>query len=89
MKLQAGEYVSLGKVETVLKMCNLVDNVCAYADSDKQFTICLAVPNAKQLRALADNLGISSETSWDDLCNDHRVREAVLKELKAQGNKGK
>lgn len=89
VKLQAGEYVSLGKVETVLKMCNLVDNVCAYADSDKQFTICLAVPNAKQLRALADNLGISSETSWDDLCNDHHVTEAVLKELKAQGNKAK
>lgn len=32
MKLQAGEYVSLGKVEAVLKSCPLVDNICAYAN---------------------------------------------------------
>lgn len=32
VKLQAGEYVSLGKVEAVLKNCALVDNICAYAN---------------------------------------------------------
>lgn len=32
MKLQAGEYVSLGKVEAVLKNCSLIDNICAYAN---------------------------------------------------------
>lgn len=32
VKLQAGEYVSLGKVEAVLKNCPLVDNICAYAN---------------------------------------------------------
>lgn len=32
MKLQAGEYVSLGKVEAALKNCPLVDNICAYAN---------------------------------------------------------
>lgn len=32
VKLQAGEYVSLGKVEAVLKSCPLVDNICAYAN---------------------------------------------------------
>lgn len=32
VKLQAGEYVSLGKVEAVLKNCPLVDNICVYAN---------------------------------------------------------
>lgn len=32
VKLQAGEYVSLGKVEAMLKNCPLVDNICAYAN---------------------------------------------------------
>ncbi len=32
VKLQAGEYVSLGKVESALKNCSLVDNICVYAN---------------------------------------------------------
>ena len=55
VKLQAGEYVSLGKVETVLKMCPVVDNVCVYADSNKMFTVCLVVPNTKQVKVIKDN----------------------------------
>ena len=33
VKLQAGEYVSLGKVEACLKLCPLVDNICVFASS--------------------------------------------------------
>lgn len=32
VKLQAGDYVSLGKVESALKNCPLIDNICAYAN---------------------------------------------------------
>ena len=35
MKLQAGEYVSLGKVESNLKLAPIVDNICVYGDSGK------------------------------------------------------
>lgn len=49
VKLQTGEYVSLAKVETALKLCPIVDNVCIYADSSKMYTVCLVVPNHKQL----------------------------------------
>ena len=35
VKLQMGEYISLGKVETCLKVHPLVDNICVYADSSK------------------------------------------------------
>ena len=32
VKLQAGEYISPGKVEAVLKNCPLIDNICIYAN---------------------------------------------------------
>lgn len=49
VKLQAGEYVSLGKVEAILKNCPLIDNICAYANRSEKthvlwilymFTVC-------------------------------------------------
>ena len=39
VKLQAGEYVSLGKVESVLKNCHLIDNICAYANRSVNFLV--------------------------------------------------
>ena len=33
VKLQLGEYVSLGKVEAQLKTHPLVENICVYGDS--------------------------------------------------------
>ena len=33
VKLQLGEYVSLGKVESQLKTHPLVENICVYGDS--------------------------------------------------------
>ena len=53
VKLQFGEYVSLGKVEGELKVCTLVENMCIYGDSTKNFIIALVSPNAKNLKELA------------------------------------
>uniref|UniRef100_A0A665WFG1 long-chain-fatty-acid--CoA ligase n=1 Tax=Echeneis naucrates TaxID=173247 RepID=A0A665WFG1_ECHNA len=79
VKLQAGEYVSLGKVEAMLKNCPLVDNICAYANSDETYVIGFVVPNQKHLLALADQYGIQG--SWEELCNTEAVEELVLKVL--------
>uniref|UniRef100_A0AAZ3P8P6 long-chain-fatty-acid--CoA ligase n=1 Tax=Oncorhynchus tshawytscha TaxID=74940 RepID=A0AAZ3P8P6_ONCTS len=43
VKLQAGEYVSLGKVEAMLKNCPLIDNICAYANR------CVCIPRKIRL----------------------------------------
>jgi len=88
VKLQAGDYVSLSKVETTLKLCPLVDNVCLYADSSQHYTVCLVVPNQKQIEALAKKLDIPHD-KWPYLCENAQVEEAVLKGLQEQGNKGK
>ncbi|KAL3056949.1 hypothetical protein OYC64_007433 [Pagothenia borchgrevinki] len=79
VKLQAGEYVSLGKVEAMLKNCPLVDNICAYANSDETYVIGFVVPNQKQLLTLVDQYGIRG--SCEDLCSSEAVEELVLKTL--------
>ena len=88
VKLQLGEYVSLGKVETALTMCPLVDNVCVYADSFKMFTVGLVVPNHKALTALATKLGVTFE-SWEALCREEVMVGEVIKSLQEQAKKGK
>jgi long-chain acyl-CoA synthetase len=45
VKLQLGEYVSLGKVEARLKTHPLVENICVYGDPYKKFTVALIVPS--------------------------------------------
>lgn len=79
VKLQAGEYVSLGKVEAVLKNCSLIDNICAYANSDEIYVIGFVVPNQKHLLALAEQYGVRG--SWEELCNSKTMEELVLKML--------
>ena len=53
MKLQHGEYVSLSKVESELKTCPLVDNICIYADSTQKFVVALLMPNTEKLMNIA------------------------------------
>ncbi len=39
VKLQQGEYVSYGKVESLLKTCPIVENVCLYADPERDYMV--------------------------------------------------
>lgn len=87
VKLQAGEYVSLGKVEAALKNCPLIDNICAYAKSDQSYVISFVVPNQKKLTALAEQKGISG--SWVDICNNPTMEAEILREIKEVANKMK
>ncbi|KAG5263450.1 hypothetical protein AALO_G00264970 [Alosa alosa] len=80
VKLQAGEYVSLGKVESSLKNCSLIDNICAYANSDQNFVISFVVPNQKKLTTLADQKGIKG--TWEDICRHPLMEMEVLREIK-------
>lgn len=86
MKLQAGEYVSLGKVEAQLKTCPLVDNICVYGESTKLYCVALVVPNSSQLNELAAKLGINDK-SFEELCESPEVEKAVVQELADHGKK--
>ncbi|XP_006033625.1 long-chain-fatty-acid--CoA ligase 4 isoform X4 [Alligator sinensis] len=87
VKLQAGEYVSLAKVEAALKNCPLIDNICAYAKSDQSYVISFVVPNQKKLTALAAQKSVSG--SWTDICNNPIMEAEILKEIKEVANKMK
>lgn len=86
MKLQLGEYVSLGKVEAELKTCPVVENICVYGDASKSYTVALVVPNQRILEEIAGNLGITV-TSLEDLCENPQIEKAVLQELIEQAKK--
>lgn len=88
VKLQFGEYVSLGKIEAELKTCPIVENICVYGDSYKTFTVALIVPNGFYLEQIARNLGITGK-NFEELCNDPQIEKAVLQELIEQAKKCK
>lgn len=79
VKLQAGEYVSLGKVEAALKNLPLIDNICAYANSYHSYVIGFVVPNQKELTELARTKGFNG--TWEELCNSSEMENEVLKVL--------
>ncbi|XP_035828318.1 long-chain-fatty-acid--CoA ligase 4 [Aplysia californica] len=89
VKLQHGEYVSLAQVETVLKMCPLVEQICVVARSDRNNVVALIVPNQARLEAVAREVGAGDSGDFKTLCGDRRVLAAVLKQICAHGLKGK
>lgn len=88
VKLQAGEYVSLGKVEAELKTCPFVENICVYGDPSKQFTVALVVPNQKHLEDLAAKQGLIG-VEFEDMCSSPVLEKAVIKELAEHAKKCK
>ncbi|XP_017302565.1 long-chain-fatty-acid--CoA ligase 4 [Diaphorina citri] len=86
VKLQAGEYVSLGKVEAELKTCPVIENICVYGDSRKDYTVALVVPNPSRLKEIAEKLNLDSLT-FQQLCTHPEIEKQVLVELQEHGKK--
>lgn len=89
VKLQYGEYVSLGKVETVLKTHPLVDNVCVYGSSLSTFIIALIQPNEAALKQTSKSLSIAEDQSLAELCENVILHNAVTNELTAHCKRSK
>jgi len=89
VKLQGGEYVSLGKVESQLKTCPVVDNICIYGNPYHMNTIGLVVPNRQHLMCIAKQLNIEYANGMDmeQLFANKTLEKAVLEELTAYGKK--
>lgn len=86
VKLQLGEYVSLGKVESQLKTHPLVENICVYGDSYKSHTVAVMVPIRNTLEKLATDLG-KTYSDYKELCEDIDIVQAVVKTLGIHGIK--
>jgi len=86
VKLQLGEYVSLGKVEAQLKTHPLVENICVYGDSYQSHTVAVMVPIRNALEKLATDLG-KTYSDYKELCEDSDIVQAVVKALGIHGIK--
>ena len=80
VKLQFGEYVSLGKVESVLKACPIINDICVYGDSTKSFVVALVCPARPALSAMAKRLGKDDQT-FEELCQDKDITGGVLRDI--------
>ncbi|XP_077248832.1 long chain acyl-CoA synthetase 9 isoform X2 [Tasmannia lanceolata] len=76
VKLQHGEYVSLGKVEAVLLVSPYVDSIMLHADPFHSYCVALVVPSQHALEdwALKHGIGFSD---FSDLCQ----KEETMKEV--------
>lgn len=84
VKLQGGEYVSLGKVESLLKLHKGVENVCIYADPSRMSTVAMVIPTdvwLEEVQAKLEKAGLSRE----DACRDPEVVEELTSALWKHG----
>lgn len=77
VKLQHGEYISLGKAEAALMSSSFIDNIMVYADPFHSYCVALVVPARQVLEKWAQEAGIQFE-SFSELCD----KAEAIKEVK-------
>ncbi|XP_023643714.1 long chain acyl-CoA synthetase 9, chloroplastic [Capsella rubella] len=78
VKLQHGEYVSLGKVEAALSISPYVENIMVHADSFYSYCVALVVASQHTLEGWASKQGIDF-ANFEELC----TKEQAVKEVYA------
>ncbi|XP_078434969.1 long chain acyl-CoA synthetase 9, chloroplastic-like [Wolffia australiana] len=84
VKLQHGEYISLGKVEAALIGSPYVDNVMVHADPFHSFCVALVVPSGPALETWARHRGLAF-SNLAHLCQTHDAVAEVLSSLTKEG----
>ncbi|KAK7393771.1 hypothetical protein VNO78_22335 [Psophocarpus tetragonolobus] len=80
VKLQHGEYVSLGKVEAALSSCDYVDNIMVYADPFYNYCVALVVASYQSLEKWAQQSGIEHR-DFSELCSKPETVTEVLQSI--------
>ncbi|RCV37262.1 hypothetical protein SEVIR_8G050100v4 [Setaria viridis] len=80
VKLQHGEYVSLGKVEAALSVCPYVDQIMIHADPFHSYCVALVVAAHSELKGWASKQGITYR-DFADLCQKQQIVKEVLQSL--------
>ncbi|XP_031274479.1 long chain acyl-CoA synthetase 8 [Pistacia vera] len=88
VKLQHGEYISLGKVEAALTSSNYVDNIMVYADPFHSYCVALVVPSHKVLERWAQEAGIKYQ-NISELCDKAEAINEVQQSLSKVGKGAK
>ncbi|XP_051114945.1 long chain acyl-CoA synthetase 8 [Andrographis paniculata] len=80
VKLQHGEYISLGKVEAALVSSSYVDNIMVYADPYHSFCVALVVPARQALEGWAKESGLNYQ-DFSELCENADAKKEVQQSL--------
>ncbi|KAG1369848.1 long chain acyl-CoA synthetase 9, chloroplastic [Cocos nucifera] len=80
VKLQHGEYVSLGKVEAVLITSPYVDNIMLHCDPFHSYCVALVVPAQQAVQNWAMKQGIAC-SDFADLCQKEETVKEVHRSL--------
>ncbi|XP_059463006.1 long chain acyl-CoA synthetase 9, chloroplastic [Corylus avellana] len=88
VKLQHGEYVSLGKVEAALLVCSYVDNIMLHADPFHSYCVALVVASQHTVQDWASKQGISF-TDFADLCEKEETKKEVLASIQKEAKRAR
>ncbi|XP_050363190.1 long chain acyl-CoA synthetase 9, chloroplastic [Argentina anserina] len=88
VKLQHGEYVSLGKVEAALSVCRYIDNIMVHADPFHSYCVALVVASRITVEDWAAKRGIDF-SEFSDLCEKEETRKEVQASLLSEAKKAR
>lgn len=88
VKLQHGEYVSLGKVEAALSVCSYVDQIMIHADPFHSYCVALVVAAQSELKSWASKQGMTY-SDFSDLCHKQGTVKEVLQSLVKAGKQAR
>lgn len=80
VKLQHGEYISLGKVEAAVSSSHYVENIMVYADPFNNYCVALIVPARQALEKWANEAGVNY-SDYVELCNKTEAVTEIKKSL--------
>lgn len=78
VKMSNGEFISLGKIESALKLDPFVENVFVYARNT--FCIAFILPNVERITSLAHKLQVDCDLG--NICSSESVYSHVIHSLK-------
>jgi len=78
VKLTTGEYISLGKIESTMKLCNWITNLMAYGDGDAPHAVAIVTLDVDAVRKEIPDAGDSVE----EQAQSDKVKKLVLDDLK-------
>lgn len=92
MKLAQGEYVAVEKIENLYSSSPFVTQIFVHGDSLQSYLLAVVVPDPAQLAAIGSRIlgaraGPEDVKALQELCQDQRVVDAVLKELTKEARK--
>jgi len=85
VKLSHGEYIALEKLEAKYKGSKYVENICVYADSNRDYPVALVVPVRAALLDWASSKGLGSD--FEKVCASAEAKKMVLDSMKDIGRR--